>query len=359
VAAHAEANRVGDESGATGTAAWWANATKQTRAAAHRDLKLARALDTDRHEPVRQALAAGAVLVDQAAVVVDAVDALPTDAEAWVAPKAEQWLLDRAVDHDARALRVLGRRIYAVIDPTAADAHEAAQLEGEEQEAEAAAVFRMHDDGHGKTHGRFTIPTGYAAQLKKALQALMSPRHLAAVNGQAPDLAAPTPHRMGLAILAYIDRYPVDQLPKAGGMSASVVVMVDHEVLFGQLEQAGLLDTGDRISPAASRRLVCRHGIIPAVMGGESKVLDLGAKKRFHNGDQRLVFTVEQGGCTTQGCEMPAWLCEAHHPLPWSKGGGTNRDGIWLCPNHHRRAHDSRYDMTTRPEGKVSFHRRT
>jgi hypothetical protein len=141
-------------------------------------------------------------------------------------------------------------------------------------------------------------------------------------------------------------------------MSASVVVTVDHQVLFGRLEQAGLLDTGDRISPAAARRLACLHGILPAVMDGKSKVLDLGAKRRFHNRDQRLVFTIEQAGCTTEGCDMPAWLCEAHHPLPWSQGGGTNRDGVWLCPHHHRRAHDSRYDITHHPEGKVSFHLR-
>jgi hypothetical protein len=119
-----------------------------------------------------------------------------------VKAKAEWWLLDQAADHDAKALRILGKRIYAVVDPAAADAHEAEQLEREEQDAEAAATFRMHDDGHGKTRGRFTIPTAYAAKLKKALQALMSPRHLAAVNEQAPDLGAPTPHRAGLAFLA-------------------------------------------------------------------------------------------------------------------------------------------------------------
>ena len=67
VAAHGEVNRVGDESGATSTANWWAHQTKATRAATHRDLKLAKALDTDQHEPVRTALAAGELLVDQAA----------------------------------------------------------------------------------------------------------------------------------------------------------------------------------------------------------------------------------------------------------------------------------------------------
>ena len=89
VAAHAETNRVGDESGATSTAAWWAHRTRITRGEAHRKVKLAEALDTDQHEPVREALAAGRVLADQAGVIVQAVDALPEDAEPWVKPKAE------------------------------------------------------------------------------------------------------------------------------------------------------------------------------------------------------------------------------------------------------------------------------
>src|SRR5687768_5624787 len=49
VAAHAETAQVGDESGATSTAAWWAATTKQARPEAHRNVRLAEALDTDKH----------------------------------------------------------------------------------------------------------------------------------------------------------------------------------------------------------------------------------------------------------------------------------------------------------------------
>ena len=48
-----------------------------------------------------------------------------------------------------------------------------------------------------------------------------------------------------------------------------------------------------------------------------------------------------------------------HHPTAWSRGGGTNSDGIMLCPGHHRRAHDPAYTMTKLPIGKHTFHRRT
>ena len=357
VAAHAETNRVGDESGATSTAAWWAAETHQTRAEAHRKITLATALDTAR-EPVRAALAAGDVLPDQAAVIVAAVHALPDDVDPTVVLEGERFLLGQAQTHDAKGVRILGKRLLQVIDPAAGDAHEAAVLEREEVDAQAAASLQMVDDGHGKTHGRFTIPTLHGAILKKALLSIAAPKHRAAVDGHAPIPGRPSNHRLGEAFVEYLENYPADRLPQTGGTSASVVAMIDLDALLGRLHQAGLLDTGEKISPAAARRLACRHGVIPAVLDGASHVLDLGRKRRFHSPAQRLVFTIEQRGCTAVGCDWPPGLCHAHHPIPWGKGGETNRDGRLLCPRHHTLAHHPDYDTTYHPDGTVSFHRR-
>ncbi len=216
----------------------------------------------------------------------------------------------------------------------------------------------MFDDGHGTTHGRFTIPTLHGAILKKAVLAIAAPKHRAAVDGHAPTPGTPTDHRLGEAFLEYLENYPTDRLPQTGGTAAAVVAMIDLDALTGQLAKAGLLDTGEKISPAAARHLACRHGVIPAVLDGASHVLDLGRKRRFHTPAQRLVFTLEQHGCTTIGCDTPPGLCHAHHPDPWGHGGGTNRDGKLLCPRHHTLAHHPDYETTHHPDGKVSFHRR-
>jgi hypothetical protein len=339
VASHGEKNRIGDESGATSTANWWAHATNQTRTTVHRDLKLAQAIDTDLHGPLRQALAAGRVLVDQAGVIVGAVDDLPDDAEAWVAPVAQRWLLDQAADHDAKALRILGKRILEVIDPQAADAHEAKLLDKEEQAAQAAATFTMSDDGHGKCHGRFTVSTAHGAMIRKALLGIAAPRHRAALDGEAPPPGRPSARRMGLAFLEYIENYPTQALPKAGGVNATVVVTMTLDSLLGGLK-AAQLDTGERISAGEARRLACAAGIIPAVLDGKSQVLDLGRKKRFHSTAQRIALGLDQRGCTADGCDWPPGLCHAHHDLPWSKGGPTSvSNGRLLCPRHHAMAH--------------------
>ena len=232
-------------------------------------------------------------------------------------------------------------------------------LEREERDAEAAATFRMYEDGHGKWHGRFTLPGLHGAMLKKTLMAYAAPKHRAAVDGYLPNHARPTDHKLGLAFMEYVARYPTDLLPNAGGMSASVVVLMDYQTLLGKLN-AAQLDTGHRISPGLARKLACEAGIIPAVLGSKSQVLDLGRTTRFHTKTQRIALTIEQGGCTAEGCDWPPGMCHAHHHQPWSQGGDTSvKNGRLLCPRHHARAHDTVYTMTKLPEGKVRFHRRT
>ena len=65
-------------------------------------------------------------------------------------------------------------------------------------------------------------------------------------------------------------------------------------------------------------------------------------------------------GLHPEGCDAPPGLCHAHHQLPWSKGGNTSLDnGRLLCPRHHTLAHDPHYATNTRPNGKITFTRRT
>ena len=329
--------------------------TRTTRAEAHRTARLAAALE--RHDEVASALARGDLRTDQARVIVEAVDALPADVEDWVPAAATAFLLDHAADHDAKALRILGRRVLEVIDPAAADAEEARRLEAEAAAARAAASFTLVDDGHGRSHGRFAIPTLHADMLRKHLMAIVFPGQLA----DAPTgIRTLTRHRMGQAFLDYIETRPTDSVPSAGGVPATVVVTMGLATLMGGLKAASL-DTGSRISAGETRRIACRAGIIPLVMGGPSVVLDAGRKRRFHSETQRLAMGVRDGGCTAAGCDAPPAFCHAHHDeTPWSRNGGTSAEkGRLLCPKHHRLIHDATFQHSLDKHGKVRFARRT
>ena len=168
--------------------------------------------------------------------------------------------------------------------------------------------------------------------------------------------------RHGVALTQLIETYPAERLPKTGGCSATVVVTMTLDQLTADLDHAGVctLDTGGRISAPEARRLACTAGIIPMVLGGKSQVLDVGRKRRLHNETMRITMGVRDGGCTAEGCETPPGMCHAHHDTKWSEGGGTSvEDGRLLCPHHHRRIHDPRFETRHLPGGTVSFHRRT
>ena len=151
----------------------------------------------------------------------------------------------------------------------------------------------------------------------------------------------------------------IEHLPTRGfgaGNATGVLVTIGYDTLMSGIGAAGL-DTGTRISARDARRLACNAAIIPAVLGGNSEVLDLGRTKRFYDRPQRIKALIEHRGCAVEGCDQPG--THMHHPLEWSKGGETNADGIPICPGHHTRAHDTRYTMTKLPTGKYGFHRRT
>jgi hypothetical protein len=167
-------------------------------------------------------------------------------------------------------------------------------------------------------------------------------------------------HQLGLAFLDHLEARTAGPAPSAGGVAATVVVTMELETLLGGLKAASL-DTGGRISAGEARRLACRAGIVPIVLGGPSVVLDAGRKRRFHSEAQRIAMGVRDGGCTAVGCDAPPALCQAHHDeTPWSRGGGTSVEhGRLLCPKHHGLIHDSSYQHSLDKHGKVRFTRRT
>ncbi|QWF24532.1 HNH endonuclease [Nocardioides sp. LMS-CY] len=356
VAAHADTMHVGQDVGASSAANWLAHQTKTTRAAAYGAVRLGH--DLEAHALTRDALAAGEICVEQARVVIRWVDRLPADLDTETLARAEAHLLEEARHHDAKALGRLGRRLWEVIAPEEADAHEAEILQRQEAAALRACSLTMVDDGDGTTRGRFTLPTYHAAALKKILMALAAPKHLAATQGPGVE-RRPGPEALGRALCELIERYPVDRLPATGGVNATVVVVIGEDTLTGRLEKAGVLDTGDQISPAMARRLACEAGIIPAVLGSNSVPLDLGRRSRYHTEHQRIALFLRDRGCRAEGCDRTIGL-HAHHQQHWTDGGHTNlTDGASLCPWHHTLIHDPTYDTTYLPTGKIRFHRRT
>ena len=304
VLSEAERDHTANLNGAVNTAGWLRGLTRATGPESSR---LARtALDLDDYEATRSALTAGRINLDQARAIVDAVDAVPAEHR----EPGEAHLLKEAETFDAKMLRSLGRHLLEVVAPELADEHLAAQLEREEKEAGRKTSFSMYDDGHGTCHGKFKLPSLRGAMLEAALQALANPARPDAIERHSEGQLVPSSQVMGEAFGQLIERYPVGR---------------------------------------------------PAVLDGESHVLDLGRKRRLHTKAQRLALAIEQrGACAADGCDRPSHWADAHHPKPWSEGGETStRNGVLLCPRHHTLAHDARFQVTRLGTGKLRIHRRT
>ena len=70
---------------------------------------------------------------------------------------------------------MLGRRVFEVVDPAAADREEGRRLEAEERAAARSTYLHLHDNGDGTHSGRFKISDLHAAMLRKALHAIVAP----------------------------------------------------------------------------------------------------------------------------------------------------------------------------------------
>ncbi len=354
----AASDDVGDAHGLRDAAAWLAAQTRTTRRDTARDLALGR--DLEHHPYVAGALTAGELRTEQARVIVQAVDALPAHVDSETRERAELVLLGLAAQHDARDLKQIGKRILDVVAPEVGESHEADALQKEEARAAAGVELTLTDDGEGRCHGRFTVPSHVGAMLRRHLLALANPaRHTEAELRDEQGAWKSVRRRLGEAFVEYVERYPVEATPQTAGVNATVVVTMTLEQLLAE-QATALLDDGSRMSAGQARRLACEAGIIPVVLGAKSQPLDLGRTSRLFARAQRTALGLRDGGCTARGCETSASGCHAHHDDPWSRGGSTDlANGRLLCPRHHRLAHDSRYAMTVHADNQVSYVLRT
>ncbi|GAA2158647.1 uncharacterized protein DUF222 [Humibacillus xanthopallidus] len=227
-----------------------------------------------------------------------------------------------------------------------------------------------------------------AAIIKSAIDPLSLPRPEKDKHGHttAPDDRTPAHRRMD-ALLAMLQRAVAsgDGVPTTD--KAKVVVLIDLDTLLTDLGDdipdafrrkpgaatgsgaggrgraghragagTGTTLSGDVLSPGVVRRMACDAQIIPLVLGGDSKPLDVARRRRLFTRSQRLALAVRDKGCSWEGCTMPPSWCDAHHVTHWASGGPTNLlNAALLCPRHHTVVHDRILTATVTDTG-VTWH---
>ena len=94
---------------------------------------------------------------------------------------------------------------------------------------------------------------------------------------------------------------------------------------------ATLEHTGLPIPAGAARRLACDAAVIPAVLGSDGAVLDLGRTTRTWTTAIRRAARLRDQGCTFPGCSEGLDPCELHHIVFWANGGQTSLANQRTC----------------------------
>lgn len=102
------------------------------------------------------------------------------------------------------------------------------------------------------------------------------------------------------------------------------------------------------VAATTLRKIACDADIIPALLGTNNEILDLGRKTRLFTPAQRTALTTRDQGCAFPNCTIPAPWCEAHHITYWTHGGPTTtNNGVLLCSHHHHLIHKEQWTITT------------
>jgi Domain of unknown function (DUF222) len=261
----------------------------------------------------REGMAAARVSPEQADVIVRSVEQLPGGQA--VRARGERALLEHADSMDASELARTGRHLVHVVDPDAEDRRLERSLEREERAARAWRFLSISEDGAGgvRVKGRGSAEDG--ALLRAALLPLTCPSPSTADDTGLPD-HDPRDHgaRLWDALVGVAQHaLTTDLPPETHGTPARLLVTVDAKTLKTGLHAAGVGTTADgtELPPEALRRLACDAEIVPAVLGSDSEVLDVGRLRRLVTAAIWTALVLRDRHCTFPGCRRPPLMCHA------------------------------------------------
>ncbi|HEY8318346.1 MAG TPA: DUF222 domain-containing protein [Amnibacterium sp.] len=298
---------------------------------------------------VAAALEAGAIGVDAARVIVDALGAVARRADAEDLQVAEAALVESARSMSADLLRVQAEVWQAALDP-----------DGAKPAEDAAHVNRSAKMGRESADGiTVTIlktETEVTALLRAALNS--GRRGVQWVRQPADDCEddsewheaaddqrsrAQFDHDTLIDIIRAGLRASDDEAASPASSPAEVIVVVKADDLEAGRGCGWADGIAGRIAIPTVRRLQCSGSTRLAVTGGEGEVLHLSHAKRLFTRAQRRALAVRDGGCAWPGCSAPVAWTEAHHIAWVARDDGTTdvENGVLLCSFHHHRIHSS------------------
>lgn len=299
---------------------------------------------------LRQAVTKGRIGTDLAAVVAKTFRRLKKQIQYPHWDDLLQILVDQAADGAP------ARDFAAIEDLLIGQYGEPGRLDEEHERLHARRdLSGFHRDRTGMLTAMLKLDPASEAVFTAAINALSAPM----TDDQGNWDSRSTGARRADALLSMVAQATeADRDVVGSGAKAKVVVTIPLETLTSGLEEAagekGWAITGfsQALSPTEVRVLGCDAQIIPAVLGSNSELLDLGHAKRLITPAQRLALHLRDGRCTFPGCTIPPAWCDGHHLIYWALGGPTDMGNLaLLCRHHHTEVHRRRHRGEVTPDG--------
>ena len=276
---------------------------------------------------VHSALASGTLSAGHADAIARAANRLDDDERVELAAQAPSLVMQAAttsVDVFARKVRDLARRI--------------SRDEGlrHHEKLRSQRMVKRWMDREGMCHTQISLDPEADARLSAAFDAAVAAEKARPDDGRTFDqIRADAFMAMVTATITPGARRP-----------AELLVLIDLDTLRAGLHDNGVCETydGQPLPPATVRRLACEADIIPIVLDGDGRVVDVGRAKRLASADQRRALRAMHQTCAAPDCPVRFGDCDIHHLTEWRDGGMTNLANlIPLCSKHHHLIHEGRW----------------
>ncbi|WP_022884992.1 HNH endonuclease signature motif containing protein [Glaciibacter superstes] len=300
---------------------------------------------------VAAALDAGVLPVDSAAVIVSNLDEAKLNADPEDLAIAEEFLVDFAAEHAPDLVRKLAihTRDRLDTDGVAPREEELVTKRGLSRINRRDGMVRYVLDADPVTAGFMDawVNGHVGADLRK-------PRFEASqgadgCDDQHQELDTRTFAQKAADAVTDLLRFGLSS-PESMGPAATttMVIRMDLDALMTGLGEAQIDGVEQPISAGTARRMAAEAELIPAVLGGDSQVLDLGVSRRLFSRGQKLALAERDGGCAHPDCDRAPVYTEGHHLEWWNAHGGPTdlANGILLCSPHHHMIHNQGWSIT-------------
>ena len=303
-----------------------------------------RAKVTNQMPTLGEGLSTGAITPDHVDAVAQALARLEPDERARLADEAE-WIR-------AAASRSTPEQLTKLLQQRARQLSADDGIARLERQRRNTYLRWWLDKNSGMLHlhGEFDPESGatLTGRVRRMVEALFHDK----VPDTCPTDDRKQDHLRALALL----RLTESETAGASSIRADLVVVIDFETLLNGVHKNSRIDveSGVELPVETIRRMACLANIIPAVLGADGVVLDLGRSQRVANAHQRRALHVMYATCAIHGCTVAAHDCQPHHIAYWGKHHGPTdiANLIPLCSRHHHFVHEGGWHLSLNPTNR-------